>query len=204
MTTTKNNFISALVSPGPGSATAKKSWSIDVETVWVPFFTATNAMKETNITPETLGAPIRLGLQKDGSVRFSTTGRPAMRVAPELSAQIAVVRENFIASLQTYTGDVMDENPDAYSSQVAANQIAGTVLLEHDARLLRDEYARQELEAMLAAEEAARIAEGTRPVADSDVSGAETPAPTTKRPRSTAKLENDELPADPALAAATS
>ena len=96
MTQDNKGFISALVSPGPGSTSGKKSWSIDVESVWVPFFTATNAMKDTEVSPETLGAPIRLGTQKDGSVRFTQTGRPSMRIAPELSTQIrVVVREAF-------------------------------------------------------------------------------------------------------------
>ena len=151
MTSKSPSFISALVTPGPGSNSGRKSWSIDVESVWVPFFTATNAMGDTNIAHETLGAPIRLATDKAGAVRFTPNGRPALRIAPDLSQQIRVVRENFIASLQNYTGTVIEENADAYRSQVEANQAAATPLLEQDAKMLQEEMDRQ---AALAAEEA--------------------------------------------------
>ena len=174
MTTTKSpSFISALVSPGPGSNSGKKSWSIDVESVWVPFFTATNAMGDTNISHETLGAPIRLGLQKDGSVRFTQTGRPSMRIAPELSTQIRVVRENFVASLQDYTGTVIEEHTDAYRAQVERNQHSGSPLLAQDAKLLQEELDRLER----VAEEAALEATA------SDPTEPEPTAPTTARSR---------------------
>ena len=208
MTTTPKSFISALVTPGAGSTSAKKSWAIDVETVWVPFFTATNAMRDTNLAPETLGAPIRLGLQKDGSVRFSSTGRPVMRVAPELTAQIAVVRQNFIASLQAYTGEVMAEQVDAYRGQIEANQQAGTVLLEHDARLLQADLERQELASVLAAEQAECANQATPPAADADAPEPETPAPTGRGrrtgPRTAPRMDAvDDSPVAPELAEAT-
>ena len=146
------SFISALVTPGPGAASGKKSWSVDVESVWVPFFTATNAQGDTDISPETLGAPIRLATDKAGVVRFAANGRPSMRIAPELSQQIRVVRENFIASLMNYTGTVIEENGDAYKAQVERNQTAATPLLEQDSKMLQEEMDRI---AARAAEEAA-------------------------------------------------
>ena len=136
------SFISALVTPGPGAASGKKSWSVDVESVWVPFFTATNAQGDTNVSPETLGAPIRLAVDKAGVVRFTANGRPSMRIAPELSQQIRVVRENFIASLINYTGTVIEENGDAYRAQVERNQSAATPLLEQDSKMLQEELDR--------------------------------------------------------------
>ncbi len=143
MITKSPSFISALVTPGPGSNSGKKSWSIDVESVWVPFFTATNAQGDTDVSPETLGAPIRLATDKAGAVRFTPTGRPSMRIAPELSQQIRVVRENFVASLQNYTGTVIEENGDAYRHQVERNQAAATPLLEQDTKMLQEEMDRQ-------------------------------------------------------------
>lgn len=136
------SYISALVTPGPGSNSGKKSWSVDVESVWVPFFTATNAMGDTNIAPEVLGAPIRLAVDKAGAVRYTPNGRPSMRVSPELSQHIRVVRENFVASLMNYTGTVIEENGDAYRSQVEANQAAATPLLEQDTKMLQEEMDR--------------------------------------------------------------
>ena len=142
MVTKSPSFISALVTPGPGSASGRKSWSIDVENVWVPFFTATNAQGDTDVSPETLGAPIRLAVDKAGAVRFTQNGRPSMRIAPELSQQIKVVRENFVASLVNYTGTVIEENGDAYRSQVERNQAAATPLLEQDSKMLQEELDR--------------------------------------------------------------
>ena len=142
MVTKSPSFISALVTPGPGAASGKKSWSVDVESVWVPFFTATNAQGDTNVSPETLGAPIRLAVDKPGVVRFTANGRPSMRIAPELTQQIRVVRENFIASLMNYTGTVIEENGDAYKAQVERNQAAATPLLEQDAKVLQEEMDR--------------------------------------------------------------
>ena len=191
MTSKSPSFISALVSPGPGSNSGKKSWSIDVESVWVPFFTATNAMGDTNISHETLGAPIRLGLQKDGSVRFTQTGRPSMRIAPELSTQIRVVRENFVASLQDYTGTVIEEHADAYRAQVERNQGAGTPLLAQDAKLLQEELDRLE--------RVAEEADAEALTSDATESG-ETPAATT-RGRGKAATQ-PEGAVDPALAGA--
>lgn len=193
MTTTQSpSFISALVSPGPGSNSGKKSWSIDVESIWVPFFTATNAMGDTNISHETLGAPIRLGLQKDGSVRFTQTGRPSMRVAPELSTQIRVVRENFVASLQSYTGTVIEEHTDAYRAQVERNQHSGTPLLAQDAKLLQEELDRLER----VTEEAVAEAATADPTDATETS--EAPAPTGRGRGKAAAQPQGEV--DPALA----
>lgn len=151
-----------------------------MESVWVPFFTATNAMGDTNISHETLGAPIRLGLQKDGSVRFTQTGRPSMRIAPELSTQIRVVRENFVASLQSYTGTVIEEHTAAYRTQVERNQNAGSPMLAQDAKLLQEELDRLERVTLEAVAEAA-----TSDPTDS----AEAPT-TTGRVRSKATADN--------------
>ncbi len=181
MTQENKSFISALVSPGPGSASGKKSWSIDVETVLVPFFTATNAMGDTQLSPETLGAPIRLGIQKDGSVRFTQTGRPSMRIAPELTQQVKILRENLTASLVAYTGEVIEEHGDAYREQVERNQLAGSPLLDQDAKMLQDEYDRQQRVAEQEALEASKPTTGRR---------ASRPAP------------EEQTPVDPALAEA--
>ena len=126
------DYIKALLVPPTSGGTSRRAWSIDVESTWVPFFTATNVMGETTLPDEVLGAPIRLAKSPDGDVRFTKTGRPIMRVAPELNSQIAIVRENFVAGLQSYTGSVMEERPDAYGSQVAAQQAAGNPLTEQD------------------------------------------------------------------------
>lgn len=126
------NYIKALLAPTKSSRGSRRAWSIDVESVWVPFFTATNVMGETNLADDVLGAPIRLAKGKDGEVRFTTSGRPVMRLHPELNAQIGMVRENFVAGLQAYTGSVQEERPDAYGDQVTKAQAAGQPIMVGD------------------------------------------------------------------------
>ena len=84
------DYIKALLVPPTSGGGSRRAWSIDVESTWVPFFTATNVMGETTLPEEVLGAPIRLAKSPDGDVRFTKTGRPVMRVAPELNSQIAI------------------------------------------------------------------------------------------------------------------
>ena len=183
------SFISALVTPGPGAASGKKSWSVDVESVWVPFFTATNAQGDTNVSPETLGAPIRLAVDKAGVVRFTANGRPSMRIAPELTQQIRVVRENFVASLVNYTGTVIEENGDAYKAQVERNQAAATPLLEQDSKMLQEELDRI----------AARAAEETACEEQAEEKAEEkAETPTTGRGRRQAAPQSDTPAPEPA------
>ena len=113
-------YIKALVTPQAKKAgTSRRVWSIDLETVWLPFFTATNTMGDTAIPHEALGAPLRLGYNKDGTVKFSLAGRPVIRVAKELSDSVRMVRDNFTASLSDYANGVIMENPDGYKAQIA-------------------------------------------------------------------------------------
>lgn len=125
-------YIKYLLTPSGKKSGDRRSWSISIENTWVPFFTATN-VKGDGVTPipdDVLGMPLRLAKQKDGSIRFSDSGRPVMRVAPELNAQIAIVRQKFEASLHAYTGSVQAELPDAYKAQVMAAQLAAKPILE--------------------------------------------------------------------------
>lgn len=123
-------YIKALLTPSQKSAPSRRVWSIDLETVWVPFFTATNVMGDTAIPSEDLGAPLRLAKARDGSVRFSQSGRPSLRVAPNLNEHIRVVRENFVAGLLSYAGQVMEEKQQEYAAQVHVAQQAATPINE--------------------------------------------------------------------------
>ncbi|MBI2836128.1 MAG: hypothetical protein HYX85_00340 [Chloroflexi bacterium] len=132
------NYIKALLKPNGNKPAGRKVWSVDLETVWLPFFTATNAMAETAIEAHALGAPLRLAYDKDGAVKFSPSGRPVIRVAKELADSVRVVRENFTANLQAYTHGVATENADGYRAMVAASQIAGKPIADADKRNLSD------------------------------------------------------------------
>jgi hypothetical protein len=118
------NYITTLLQPTASRPTGRRVWSIDLETVWVPFFTATNTVKATAIPSEALGAPLRLAYDKDGEVRFTKSGRPSLKVATEVAANVRMVRENFVANLQSFTGKVMGQEKDAYKAEVEAAQVA--------------------------------------------------------------------------------
>jgi hypothetical protein len=134
------NYIAALLQPQPSKPTGRKVWSIDLETVWLPFFHATNVVKATAIPSEALGAPLRLAYEKDGAVRFSESGRPVIRVAKEISDQVKVVRENFTANLLSFAGKVARTEKDAYKVSVTAAQTAGAPIVARDNEALKAAY----------------------------------------------------------------
>ena len=122
-------YVKALLQP-TGKKSSRKVWSIDLEFVWLPFFTATNVQGDTTLPKEALGAPLRLSKGKDGSVKFSQNGRPVLKVASELSEQIRMVRDNFTASLVNYAGSVQKARPDQYKAEVQACYEAGQPIAE--------------------------------------------------------------------------
>ena len=85
------NFIDSLLvqKQQSGQGRDRRLWSISLEGVWLPVFIATNAEGKTAISHEALGAPLRLSRYADGSVKFSRTGRPVFKVAPEIATQVS-------------------------------------------------------------------------------------------------------------------
>ncbi len=133
-------YIAALLMPQPSKPAGRKVWSIDLETVWLPFLTATNVTKATAIPSEALGAPLRLQYEDDGSVKFSKTGRPVVRVAKEIADQVKVVRENFTANLLSFAGVVARKEKDVFKAQVEAAQAAGAPIVARDQASLKAAY----------------------------------------------------------------
>ena len=130
------NYIKSLLTPNTKKPQGRKVWSIDLETVWIPFFTATNTVGDTAIPSEALGCPMRLAYDKTGAVRFSQTGRPVVRVAKELSDNVRLVRDNFTANLISFAGEVMTDHPDEYKAQLAQSNKAGLPIAKHDSQEL--------------------------------------------------------------------
>lgn len=124
------NYIKALLQPNGKKGTGRKVWSIDLESIWLPFFIATNVQGDTAIPHDALGAPLRLAYDKDGSVKFSKAGRPTLKVAPELNQQIRLVRENFTAGLVNYAGQVVHQRPEDYQAEADACREAGEPITE--------------------------------------------------------------------------
>ena len=130
------NYIKSLLAPNTKKPQGRKVWSIDLETVWLPFFTATNTMGDTAIPSDALGCPMRLAYDKSGAVRFSQSGRPVIRVARELSDNVKMVRDNFTANLINYAGEVMTDHANEYKVQLEQSSKAGLPIAQHDSREL--------------------------------------------------------------------
>ena len=126
------NYIKNLLIPTAKRPNGRKAWSIDLEQVWLPFFTATNTMGDTAIPSAAIGCPLRLGYDKTGAVRFSQSGRPLVKIAKELADNVRLVRDNFTANLLSYAGSVIKENGEGYKAQVEASRKAGEPIYQHD------------------------------------------------------------------------
>ena len=152
------NYIKSLLKANIQKPQGRKVWSIDLETVWLPFFTATNTMGDTRIPVEALGAPLRLAYNPDGAVRFSKSGRPVIRVAKDIADNVRLVRENFVAGLQSYAHGVITDNSDGYTAQAQAAREAGAPIIAHDKAKL-DEAIQKAIEQAIAHAEAEAKAE---------------------------------------------
>jgi len=149
-------YIKNLLMPTTKAPAGRRVWSIDLETVWLPFFTATNTMGDTAIPLDALGCPIRLAYDKDGSVKFSPTGRPVTRVAKPLADSVTLIRQNFVANLQQYAELVATERQEDYASQVELSAKAGQPVIAHDRHELDRAIQLQLEEAMREAQEEAQ------------------------------------------------
>ena len=137
-------YIKALLKPNGSKPQGRRVWSIDLESVWLPFFTATNTMGDTALSAEALGAPLRLAYEPDGTPKFSKTGRPVVRVVKDVADSVRLIRENFVAGLAAYTHGIVAECPDGYKAQVLAAQEAGRPIVDHDKAALIAAFATME------------------------------------------------------------
>jgi len=126
------NYIKALLIPNGKKPAGRRVWGIDLETIWLPFFTATNTMGDTAIPADALGAPLRLGYNADGSVKFSKTGRPVMKVVKDVADSVRLVKDNFTAGLLAYASGVITDNPDGYKAQIDMAREAGQPIITKD------------------------------------------------------------------------
>lgn len=128
----EQNYIRALLKPNGKQTGGKRVWSIDLESVWLPFFISTNTTGDTQLSDHAIGAPIRLAYNQDSSVKFSKAGRPVTKVVKDLSDQIRLIRENFIAGLQAHAGAVIAEYPEGYKAMIERARQAGKPIIEQD------------------------------------------------------------------------
>jgi len=130
------NYIKSLLKPNGQKPAGRKVWSVDLETVWLPFFTATNTEGVTMIPHEALGAPLRLAYENDGSVKFRDDGRPVIKVVKDIADHVKLIRENFVAGLTAYANGVATKQAEAYKEQVRQNHEAGRPIVERDRQAL--------------------------------------------------------------------
>ncbi len=134
------SYIKSLLMPRAKAPQGRRVWNIDLETVLVPFFTATNTTGDTAIPHDALGAPLRLGYAKDGSVKFRANGRPTIVVAKPIRDGVALLRENFVANLVDHAHKVATEQKDEYQAQVKLCVEAGAPIIQHDKTELDKAY----------------------------------------------------------------
>lgn len=145
---TSPSYIKQLLQPNGNKRQGRRVWSIDLETVWLPFLHATNVMGDTAIPADALGAPIRLAYDKDGAVKFSKSSRPVTKVAKEIAQTVTLVRENMVANLQNYTHQVAEDKASQYKTSVATALKAGQPILTKD-RIELDKAIKAQIEQAL-------------------------------------------------------
>jgi len=126
------NYIKTLIKPNGQQPRGRRVWSLDLESVWLPFFTATNLQGDTSIPLDALGAPLRLGYNADGTVKFGKTGRPVIKVVKPIADSVKLVRDNFAANLMAYAEGVANDNPEGYQALVKASIDAGQPIATRD------------------------------------------------------------------------
>jgi len=155
---TTPNYIKSLLLPNAKSTQERRVWSIPLETVWLPFFTATNTMGDTAIPLDALGSPIRLSYDKDGSVKFSKSGRVVTKVVKPIADSVTLIRQNFVANLQQYAEQVATDREEDYAKQIEMATIAGKPIIAHD-RIQLDKAIQLQLEEAMRQAEAEAEAE---------------------------------------------
>ncbi|MBA7634359.1 hypothetical protein ES703_41943 [subsurface metagenome] len=132
MLETTPSYIKQLLQPNGNKKQGRRIWSIDLETVWLPLFHATNVMGDTAIPSEALGCPIRLSMDKAGAVKFTQSNRPVTKVVKEISQTVTLIRENMVANLQNFTHQVAENKAPAYKVSVTTALKAGLPFQQKD------------------------------------------------------------------------
>ncbi len=126
------NYIKSLLTPNGKKSAERRVWSIPLESVWQPFFTATNLQGDTAIPLDALGAPLRLAYNQDGSVKFSKSGRAVIKVAKPIADSVKMVRENFVANLVSYAEQVRENNANGFEALQKKAVKAGHPIIAKD------------------------------------------------------------------------
>jgi len=115
------------------TAKEKQVWSLPLNSVVIPAMIAGNVKGVTAISRESLGAPMRLSVDKTTKEpRFNKKGELVIKIDKEITDAVKAMRENFIAQLKADTETIAAENPDAFKSEVLACAEAGKPIIENE------------------------------------------------------------------------
>ncbi|MDD5060890.1 MAG: hypothetical protein PHN44_01220 [Candidatus Marinimicrobia bacterium] len=165
----ESNYFKSLVTPMPAKAATRRVKSFDVDML-VQFGYAQNAVKNTNIPLEALGAPYRLAIGKDGEVKFSASGRPSIRVAKEIVSFGTTIHQNVVAQIQAETARIFNEQEETINKMMEAAKKVAMPIINSDVKKLDDALAAR---AKAEAEAAAAVAEAETIVATETTTAAE-------------------------------
>ena len=124
--------IHTLMKPSPYKVKDRSVWSLPLNGLWIPFFTATNATGESHIDSGALGCPMRLSVDKDGVPKLKDDGSARYQVDKDISNAAKMVKGNFAFGLMSFTETVKKTHAEQYKAQVEAAQTEGAKVLEHD------------------------------------------------------------------------
>jgi hypothetical protein len=156
------NWIDSIIQPiGAEKQTTRRVKSFDVALL-VNFGIALNVEGKMNIPLEAIGAPLRLATAKDGSVKFSASGKPSVKVAKEIVAFGTMIHTNIVKGIMADTARVFAEQEEAVKLTIQKAGKAAEPILRADAAALEATYAaraKAEAEAEAVAKAEAEAAE---------------------------------------------
>lgn len=131
----------------------KKVWSIGLETVLIPYLTASNAIGATCIDGDVLGCPVRIARNADGTPKLNKSGKLVTSVHKDIRVQVANMREAYIAQLRNATKFVQSTETEAYNNQVKiANRMGAEALQSEKDLIAKHETIKAEAKATAEAE----------------------------------------------------
>jgi hypothetical protein len=77
----------------------RKQLGISLAKVWIPYATTKTLEGELTLTPEQLGAPVKLVRNEAGEVQYTTDGRPKTRIDKGIKTVVRTVQANLEAAL---------------------------------------------------------------------------------------------------------
>lgn len=146
--------IHSLVKSAPPKLKDKNLKGMPLNGLWIPFFTATNVARETNLSAGALGAPMQLVRTKAGAIKLKevqdadgkTHVEPVYAPNREVRTAATAVMDNFAFGLQTYAATIQKTRPEEWKAQVEAAQKAGEEIRAHETVTLSKVLAKMQAE----------------------------------------------------------